>query len=55
MVGLFRNGMSAVFLLVAMFYMDWRLSFFVLVGAPIAVINLGQAADAASAAPPAAA
>ena len=42
MVGLFRNGMSAVFLLVAMFYMDWRLSFFVLVGAPIAVINLGR-------------
>ena len=42
MVGLFRNGMSAIFLLVAMFYMDWRLSFFVLVGAPIAVVSLGR-------------
>ena len=42
MVGLFRNGMSAVFLLGAMFYMDWRLSLFVLVGAPIAVFNLGK-------------
>src|SRR5436190_20914838 len=31
MVGLFRNGLSAVFLMGAMFYMDWRLSLFVLV------------------------
>ena len=42
MVGLFRNAMSAVFLLGAMFYMDWRLSLIVLVGAPLAVFNLGK-------------
>jgi subfamily B ATP-binding cassette protein MsbA len=42
MVGLFRNGMSAVFLLGAMFYMDWRLSLFVLVAAPLAVLSLGR-------------
>ncbi|MGH8513882.1 MAG: ABC transporter transmembrane domain-containing protein, partial [Gammaproteobacteria bacterium] len=42
MVGLFRNAMSAIFLLGAMFYMDWRLSLFVLIGAPIAVFNLGK-------------
>ncbi len=42
MIGLFRNAMSAVFLLGAMFYMDWRLSLFVLIGAPLAVLNLGK-------------
>ncbi len=42
MVGLFRNAMSAVFLMGAMFYMDWRLSLFVMIGAPLAVINLGK-------------
>lgn len=42
MVGLFRNGMSALFLLGAMFYMDWRLSLFVLMGTPIAIFNLGK-------------
>ena len=42
MVGLFQNAFSAVFLLVAMFFMDWRLSLFVLIGAPLAVFNLGK-------------
>jgi len=42
MVGLFRNGMSAVFLLGAMFYMDWRLSLVVLIAAPLAVLSLGK-------------
>lgn len=42
MVALFRNAMSAVFLLGAMFYMDWRLSLFVLIAAPVAVFNLGR-------------
>lgn len=42
MVSLFRNGLSAVFLMGAMFYMDWRLSLFVLIGAPLAVLNLGK-------------
>jgi subfamily B ATP-binding cassette protein MsbA len=42
MVGLFRNGMSALFLLGAMFYMDWRLSLFVLFAAPLAILNLGK-------------
>jgi subfamily B ATP-binding cassette protein MsbA len=39
---LFKNGLSCVFLLGAMFYMDWRLSLLVLVGAPVAMINLGR-------------
>jgi subfamily B ATP-binding cassette protein MsbA len=39
---LFKNGLSCVFLLGAMFYMDWRLSLLVLIGAPLAVINLGR-------------
>jgi subfamily B ATP-binding cassette protein MsbA len=34
--------LSAVFLLGAMFYMDWRLSLFVLIAAPLAVVNLGK-------------
>jgi subfamily B ATP-binding cassette protein MsbA len=42
MIGLFRNGMSAVFLMGAMFYMDWRLSLVVLIGAPVAVLTLGK-------------
>jgi subfamily B ATP-binding cassette protein MsbA len=42
MVGLFRNAMSALFLLGAMFYMDWRLSLFVLIAAPLAILNLGK-------------
>jgi subfamily B ATP-binding cassette protein MsbA len=39
---LFKNGLSCVFLLGAMFYMDWRLSLLVLIGAPLAVLNLGK-------------
>ena len=42
MTGLFRNGVSLVFLMGAMFYMDWRLSTIVLLGAPLAVFNLGR-------------
>jgi len=42
LLGLFRNSLSVLFLLGAMFYMDWRLSLIVLIGAPIAVINLGR-------------
>ena len=40
--GLFKNGMSVLFLVGAMFYMDWRLALVVLVGAPLAVLNLGH-------------
>jgi subfamily B ATP-binding cassette protein MsbA len=39
---LVKNGLSVVFLLGAMFYMDWRLSLLVLIGAPLAVFNLGR-------------
>ena len=39
---LFKSGLSVVFLLGAMFYMDWRLSLLVLIGAPVAVFNLGR-------------
>jgi subfamily B ATP-binding cassette protein MsbA len=39
---LFKNGLTVVFLLGAMFYMDWRLSLVVLIGAPLAIINLGR-------------
>jgi subfamily B ATP-binding cassette protein MsbA len=39
---LFKNGLSVVFLLGAMFYMDWRLSLLVLMGAPLGVYNLSR-------------
>ena len=42
MFNLFRNVVSAVFLLGAMFYMDTLLSLFVLVGAPIGVFYLAR-------------
>ena len=42
LAALFKNGLSVVFLVGAMFYMDWRLSLVVLIGAPLAVVNLGQ-------------
>ncbi len=42
LIGIFRNGASMVFLIGAMFYMDWLLSIIVLLGAPFAVINLGR-------------
>jgi ATP-binding cassette, subfamily B, bacterial MsbA len=42
LVGIFKNGASIVFLMGAMFYMDWRLSLIVLIGAPPAIFNLGR-------------
>jgi subfamily B ATP-binding cassette protein MsbA len=39
---IFKNGLSVVFLVGAMFVMDWRLSLLVLIGAPLAVLNLGR-------------
>jgi subfamily B ATP-binding cassette protein MsbA len=39
---LIKNGLSFVFLMGAMFYMDWRLSIIVLIGAPFAIVNLGR-------------
>jgi subfamily B ATP-binding cassette protein MsbA len=42
LTALFKNGLSVVFLLGAMIYMDWRLSLVVLIGAPLAVFNLGE-------------
>jgi subfamily B ATP-binding cassette protein MsbA len=40
--GLLRNGLTVVFLVGAMLYMDWRLSLLVLIGAPLAIFNLGK-------------
>jgi subfamily B ATP-binding cassette protein MsbA len=37
-----KNGLTVLFLGAAMFYMDWRLSLIVLIGAPLAVFNLGK-------------
>ena len=37
-----KNVLSVVFLVGAMFYMDWRLSLAALVGAPFAFLHLGQ-------------
>jgi subfamily B ATP-binding cassette protein MsbA len=42
LTGLVRNGLTLVFLIGAMFYMDWRLSLFVLIGLPLAIFNLGK-------------
>ena len=42
LIGLFKNGAELVFLIGAMFYMDWRLSLVVLIGAPLAILNLGR-------------
>jgi ATP-binding cassette, subfamily B, bacterial MsbA len=42
MFNLFRNTVSGIFLLAAMFYMDWLLSIFVLLGAPVALYHLGR-------------
>jgi subfamily B ATP-binding cassette protein MsbA len=38
--GLFKNGMSVALLIGAMLYMDWRLGSVVLIGAPLAILNL---------------
>ena len=38
--GVFQNGLTVIFLLCAMFYLDWRLSLVVLLGAPFAIVNL---------------
>ncbi len=40
--GLFRNGLTFVFVFSAMFYLDWRMSLVVLIGAPVAVLNLNK-------------
>lgn len=37
---LFKNAISVVLLVGAMFYMDWRLTLLVLIGSPIALLNL---------------
>jgi subfamily B ATP-binding cassette protein MsbA len=42
LTGLVKNGLSVVFLVGAMFYMDWRLSLLALLGAPLAVFNLSK-------------
>ena len=42
MTTLFKNGLSVIFLVGAMFYMDWRLSLLVLIGAPAAFFNLSR-------------
>ena len=42
MFGLFRNAATAIFLLIAMFYMDWLLSLVVFIGAPLAVYSLSK-------------
>jgi subfamily B ATP-binding cassette protein MsbA len=39
---LVKNGLTVVLLVGAMFYMDWRLSLLVLIGAPLAIFNLGR-------------
>ncbi len=40
--GVFQSGLTVVFLLCAMFYLDWRLSIVVLLGAPFAILNLSR-------------
>ncbi|MGQ7792295.1 ABC transporter ATP-binding protein [Faunimonas sp. B44] len=42
MTALVKNGLSVVFLVGAMFYMDWRLAFLVVAGLPFAVLFLGR-------------
>jgi ATP-binding cassette, subfamily B, bacterial MsbA len=42
MFTLFRSAAAAIFLLIAMFYMDWLLSLIVFIGAPIAVYSLSK-------------
>ncbi len=40
--GVFQSGLTVVFVLCAMFYLDWRLSLIVLLGAPLAIVNLSR-------------
>jgi ATP-binding cassette, subfamily B, bacterial MsbA len=40
--GIFQNGLTVIFLLCSMFYLDWRLTFVVLLGAPFALVNLSR-------------
>jgi subfamily B ATP-binding cassette protein MsbA len=42
MFALFRSAATAIFLLIAMFYMDWLLSLIVFMGAPVAVYSLSM-------------
>ena len=40
--GIFRNGLTFIFVFSAMLYLDWRMSLVVLLGAPVAVWNLNR-------------
>jgi subfamily B ATP-binding cassette protein MsbA len=40
--GAFRNGLTFVFVFSAMFYLDWRMSLVVMIGAPVAILNLNR-------------
>lgn len=40
--GIFQNGLTVVCLLGAMFYLDWRMSLVVMLGVPVAVVNLNR-------------
>ena len=42
LISIFKNATSLICLIGAMFYMDWLLSLIVLLGAPLAVLNLGR-------------
>ncbi len=42
MLRMVKSALTVTGLLGAMFYMDWRLSLLVLIGAPVAIINLGK-------------
>ncbi len=42
LIGIFKSVTSMVCLVGAMFYMDWLLSLIVMLGAPLAVVNLGR-------------
>lgn len=42
MSSILKDGLTLVILIGAMFYMDWRLGLTVMIGAPVAVLNLGR-------------
>ncbi len=42
LIGIFKSVTSMIFLVGAMFYMDWLLSLIVMLGAPFAIFNLGR-------------
>ncbi len=41
-IGIFRNGLTFLSVFGAMLYLDWRMSLVVVIGAPIAVLNLNR-------------